>query len=341
MDSNIHQDLYQQLRSNRTKTHWIMVLFFLIIGFFSCVIGWIYTYNVDDYVTTSNIIHNDFLILIYTIIILVIYMVVMIHCSASVIMSMNKGVQIKSRNQCPMLYDATYNMSLASGLPMPHLYIVNDPSPNAFSAGNLYKSGTQWKGVSAIGATKGILKILNEKELEGVIGHEMSHIKDGDTRVESIGLALTSIFAFIGNICMELAWFSALTGDSDDMDYYSNSDSDNNSSTGLGIAVVLFFIGIVGKICAGLSYLTQLMLSRNREYLADAGSVDLTRNPQYLISAFQKLVGRDNMKSANPNSNSLYIVNPDPEVSRSRWSMANILDTHPSIQDRIKRLREM
>lgn len=315
-------DLRQQLISNRRHTVYIYIVFFLTILAFSAVVATL-IYGDSN---TTNMPWMLFKVIIFMLVITGLYSYIMVKKSVPIIMYMNKANRINNRSDAPVLFDVVSEMAIAAGEPLPEIFIVQDTSPNAFSAGNLHRRNGQWIGQAGIGVTSQLLKILNREQLESVIGHEMGHIKDEDTRVESVGIALTAIFSFIGNWATTIAWFS---------DDNNNSDNDDSGD------MIFIIIAIAGWICCGISYLAQLALSRNREYLADAESVNLTRDPQGLIQTFEKLSDRPNMKSANPNCNSLYFANPNPEVSRSKFSMANILDTHPSLHDRITRLENM
>lgn len=320
--------LAHQLHDNRIKSRWLIGIFFLIVvGFSYILMAMCNGGATPDPADTAKTV-------ITIMIITGLYILVTLHFSCSMVMSMNHGQRV-TKQEAPVLYDIVNEIAISAGLPFSKIgvYIINDPAPNALSTGNLRRTNSGWKGQAAIGATTGIMKILNREELTGVIGHEMGHIKDEDTRVESIGIALTVVFAEISSIAYDIAWFAS----------WSNLGDDDRDDDDVAGALALFSLAIafLGWLCSGLCHLTQLGLSRNREYLADAMSVKLTSDPEGLINAFRKLIHRPNMKAANPNSNSLFILNPNPEISRSRWSMANILDTHPSLMNRIQRLQQM
>ena len=303
-----------------------MVGFFVIVLAFGIFIGSIAgSASVDPDATVTRY-------CFWTLLIAAVYVWVMMDQSINVGMAMNHGVRITNPNQAPILWNAVSNMAVAAGLPMPQVFIIMDPSPNAFSIGTNPHN-------SAIGATSGLLKMMDRYEIEGVIGHEMSHIRDHDTQTETVGVALTALFAFIGGllwrICLTASWFNGFG----DYDYYGDDDDDDDDNSGAILIVIGLLIAAVAWLCSGLSYLTQMALSRNREYLADAGSVDLTRNPRELIRAFKTLEDRPSMRAANPASSCLYIVNP--QRSKHHWSIANLFDTHPPLDQRIHRLEMM
>ena len=316
--------LFNQIHSNQHKTVAIMIGFFLIVAAFGTCLGWLVgTFSLANTNQMPRVIIKVSLI---TLLVVGIYALITMSKSINIVMAMNHGSEIHQRSEAPDLWDAVTNMAIAAGLPRPQIFIINDPAPNAFSTGNNPQH-------AAIGATVGLLKSMDKYEIEGVVGHEMSHIRDYDTRVETIGIALTSIFAFIGGLLWRIIWEASWFdwGDDDDDD-----DDDDSNGILIGIGIVL---AIISWICAGLCYLTQMALSRNREYLADAGSVDLTRNPNEIIRALESLEKRPSMKAANPSSNALYIVNP--HKPKHHWSIANLFDTHPPLDRRIARLKKM
>lgn len=315
--------LFDQIRSNKRKTVLIMICFLLIVDLFGGLVGWFVGANSGE--GSTGIVQTIIKACLWTFVICVIYILIMMSQSINVVMAMNHGQEIKSEKQAPVLWNAVSNMAIAANLPMPRVFIIKDPSPNAFSTGNSPKN-------SAIGATTGLLNMMDQYEVEGVIGHEMSHIKDRDTEVETVGVALTALFAFLGGFLWRITW------DASWFDWGDDDDRGDNDSHGVLIVIGLG-LAVLSWICSGLSYLGQMALSRNREYLADAGSVDLTRNPDEIIRALKALRHRPSMKAANPASNSLFIVNP--HKPKHHWSIANLFDTHPPLDKRIERLERM
>lgn len=201
------------------------------------------------------------------------------------------------------------NLCIASGLPKPKLYVIEDKSPNAFATGRDPKH-------AVICVTTGLLEKLNKYELEGVIAHEMAHIKNYDI------LLSTVVSVFVGFVVILSDWFSRFS-------FRKNHDSESKSNGIITITAILFLI--LSPIFASLM---QLAISRKREFLADATSVEFTRNPDGLISALRK-ISEDNtpLSVANRSTAHMYITNPFKDKRKDLWS------THPSIERRIDALK--
>lgn len=205
------------------------------------------------------------------------------------------------------------NLSIASGLPKPKLYVIEDEAPNAFATGRDPEH-------SAIAVTTGLLNMMNKRQLEGVIAHEMAHIGNRDSLVMMICVVLVVVVAVISDWFIRFQW---IFGDR------------NNRQSGSIFAI----IGIVGFILAPLiAKLIQLAVSRKREYLADATGSLMTRFPEGLAEALQKIANdKNDLKRYSSSTSHLYIANP---IKKKNW-MTNLFSTHPPITDRIKKLREM
>ncbi|SBO17310.1 zinc metalloprotease HtpX [Carnobacterium divergens] len=296
--------LHQQIEQNKRKTVLVMFAFFLLILLIGAAVG----YANFNSITTG---------IIMAAIIAAIYMGIMVLNSTKVVMGLNKGREITSKEQYPMLWNVVEELSLIAKIPMPKIYIIDDPSPNAFAAGNSPET-------ASVAATTGILEKLNREELEGVMAHEVSHIRNYDIRLSTIALALTAAIALLANIGTRMMWFGG-------------GRRSNNSKNDNGSSAIMLVISIILMILAPLAAtLVQLALSRNREYLADASAVELTRNPQGLISALNKISQSEPMKSADPSSAALYIENPLKKESKD-----SLFSTHPATEKRIARLEAM
>jgi heat shock protein HtpX len=202
---------------------------------------------------------------------------------------------------------------------MPKVYIVNDPAPNAFATGRSPKH-------AAVAATTGILAILNQTELEGVIAHELSHIGNRDMLVSTVAVVLAGFIAILSDFFMRAMMF----GGNDDRDGRANA--------------VLVVFGIVGIILAPIAaQMIQMAISRKREYLADASGALLTRYPEGLASALEKIhTYAAPMKRANNATAHLFIADPFGGDKRSlRQKISNLFQTHPPAEDRIRILRQM
>lgn len=213
-------------------------------------------------------------------------------------------------------YTVAENLSRPAGIPMPKLYVINDSSPNAFATGRDPEH-------AVVCATTGLLAILNRTELEGVVAHEMSHIKNYDTRLMSIVAILVGLITLLGDILLR----TRIRG---------KSDRDEGN-----LGVILFIAGIVTALLSPIvAQLIQLAISRRREYLADASGASITKYPEGLASALEKLSQvKTPLQSANKATAHLFIVNPLKNRTDSVGWFANLFNTHPPIAERIKALR--
>ncbi|MFZ2353301.1 zinc metalloprotease HtpX [Paucilactobacillus nenjiangensis] len=296
--------LYQQIARNKRRTVYVMIGFVLLVLLIGAAVGYVFF---DSYVAG----------VLMAVVIGGIYMALMISQSTSVVMGMNHAHEITSADQAPELWHVVEDMALVANVPMPKVYIIDDPSPNAFATGNNPEH-------AAVAATTGILDKLNREELEGVMGHEMTHVRNYDIRLQTIALALAAVISMLVNIGMHSFW-------------WGGGRRNNDREGGGYIQIILMVLSLVVVVLAPIAAsLAQMALSRNREYLADAGAVELTRNPRGLISALEKISNAEPMKEADPSSAALYISNPI-----KKKSMANLFSTHPPMEERIKRLEQM
>ena len=223
--------------------------------------------------------------------------------------------------QAPELFNVVNELAVAAGVPMPKVYIIDDPSPNAFATGRDPQH-------ASVAITTGLLQKLDREELQGVIGHEMSHVRNYDIRFTLIvGVMLGSI-ALLSQLFLRYTfWFGG------------GRSRDNNNSGGGGFGAIMLVIGVILAILAPFfTALVQMAVSRQREYLADASSVELTRNPHGLERALAKLAGdNEPLHSANGATQHLYIVNPLKKLGGG----SSLFSTHPPIVDRINRLRQL
>lgn len=297
--------LYQQIARNKRKTALIMFIFLVILGLVGAGIGYLWSNN-----PTSGI--------IIALIGSLIYLFIMWQNPANMIMSLNHAQEIHEADN-PELWHIVEDMAMVAQVPMPRVYIIPDPSPNAFATGRDPEH-------SAVAVTQGILELLDREELEGVLGHELSHVKNYDILLSTIAVVLVGVISFISNMASNIWFWGDVRSDDDD-------DRDSNALAMIFKVVALVFVLILGPLSASLA---QMALSRNREYLADASSVKLTRNPQGLISALRKIENSQPMKVADRSSAGLYIENPF-----HNHGLTHLFDTHPPTADRIKRLENM
>lgn len=230
------------------------------------------------------------------------------------------GARPANRKADFLFYTVAENIAIGAGVPMPKLYVIDDPAPNAFATGRDPKH-------AAICATTGLLDKLDRTELEGVIGHEMTHVKSYDTRLMAVVAVMVGLVALLGDWFIRLTWFGGRR----------SNDRDSAGSIFLIIGIVFAILSpIVGS-------LIQLAISRRREFAADAGSVEITRQPDGLISALEKISADPNvLHTANKATAHLYICNPFKQKGHGSvgW-FANLFNTHPPIPARIKALEGM
>ena len=244
----------------------------------------------------------------------VIYAAVSYFYSDKIAIAMS-GAREVSKADAPELYRIVENLSITAGLPMPKVYISDDLSPNAFATG-------RDPNHAVVCATTGILQLLDKSELEGVIAHEMSHIGNYDIRFMAIVMALVSVVSIISDLLLRLSFWG---GGGDDEDSGPNNQ-------------LFLILSIVGAILAPLvAAIIQFAVSRQREYLADSSGALLTRYPEGLARALEKISADPTpLARANSATAPLYISNP-----LKNRSLARLFDTHPPIEERVRRLREM
>lgn len=240
-----------------------------------------------------------------------IYTLITYYAGAKMALAVNQAKQIQKSDN-PRLWRMVENLAITDGLPMPKVYIMDDPAPNAFATGRDPKS-------AAVCATTGILEVMDDKELEGVLAHEMGHVKNYDIRVTMVAFALTAVISLIADIILRLTWFGG-----------GDNDRENNQA--------FLILGIVAAILAPIvATMIQLAVSRQREYLADATGALTTRYPEGLASALEKIQKTGSVaRHQNTATAHLFFVNP-----LKGHSLANLFSTHPPIEDRIARLRSM
>ena len=232
--------------------------------------------------------------------------------SDKLILRMYKAQEV-SESQAPELYAMVKNLALKASLPMPKVYIIPEDTPNAFATGR-----NEHHAVVAV--TEGILRILNRDELEGVIAHELTHIKNRDMLIGSIAATLAGAIVMLANMAQWAAIFGGASRDNDE--------------EGGGI-VGLIFMAILAPIAATI---IQMAISRSREYLADEGGAKVSKKPYGLAGALEKLSRASQAipMDANPSTAHMFIVNP-----LSGKSLMNLFSTHPPVEERIARLKSM
>jgi len=288
--------MYSDIADNKRKTVIIMALFLGLLA----LIVWLF----DKYLGGSpNIFYG-------ALVGSLVYVVISYYLGARMALAVN-GAQRIDKKDNPRLWRLVENLSITDGLPMPKVYIMDDPSPNAFATGRDPKK-------ASVCVTSGLLAIMDDKELEGVLAHELGHVKNYDIRVSMIAFALTAIISLLADVILRLTWFGG-----------GDREEDNQ---------LFFILGLVAAILAPfIATLIQLAVSRQREYLADATGALTTRYPEGLASALSKIKQTGSVaRRQNTATAHMFFVNP-----LKGHSLANLFSTHPPIDDRIRRLNEM
>lgn len=297
--------LFDQIASNKRRTWVLLVAFFALLALIGAAVGYLWLDSPFGGMAIAFIIGG-------------IYAVSMIFQSTEIVMSMN-GAREVSEQEAPELYHVVQDMAMVAQITMPRVFIVEDASPNAFATGSKPEN-------AAVAATTGLLALMNREELEGVMGHEVSHIRNYDIRISTIAVALTSAVTMLSSMAGRMMWFGG--------GGRRRNDRDNDN----GLGIVLMIVSILALLLAPLAAtLVQLAISRQREYLADASSVELTRNPKGMINALLKLDNSQPMEHhVDDASAALYINDP-----KKKGGLQKLFYTHPPISDRIERLKNM
>ena len=297
--------LFDQIASNKRRTWLLLVAFFALLALIGAAVGYLWLDSPFGGMAIAFIIGG-------------IYAVSMIFQSTEIVMSMN-GAREVSEQEAPELYHVVQDMAMVAQIPMPRVFIVEDASPNAFATGSKPEN-------AAVAATTGLLALMNREELEGVMGHEVSHIRNYDIRISTIAVALTSAVTMLSSMAGRMMWFGG--------GGRRRNDRDNDN----GLGIVLMIVSLLALLLAPLAAtLVQLAISRQREYLADASSVELTRNPKGMINALLKLDNSQPMEHhVDDASAALYINDP-----KKKGGLQKLFYTHPPISDRIERLKNM
>lgn len=252
--------------------------------------------------------YRDPWIAVWTIVVAIIYALIQYYFAGNIAMAMTGAKEIVKKDN-PRLYNIVENLSITTGLPMPKVYIIDDKAPNAFATGRDPKH-------AAVAATTGLLDIMNDKELTAVMAHEMSHVKNYDIRVSMIVFGLVCVIGLISDFGFRFM-------------YYGNRRRDNEGSP-VGYVLILI-VAILAPIFAGIA---QMAVSRQREFLADASAVNITRYPEGMIDALKKLQSHSQpMHSQNIATEAMYINNP-----LRKGFFSNLFSSHPPIEKRIERL---
>ncbi len=286
--------MYSAIAANKRKTLLIMAMFIVIIGGLGWIVGALY--GEPSFLYLAFIIGGGYALFQY-------------FAAAKIALAMNGAKEIEKRDN-PRYYRVVENLAITTGMPMPKVYVIEDPALNAFATGRDPRH-------AVVAATTGLIDIMTDSELEAVMAHEMGHVKNYDIRVMMITFGLVSAIGFIADMILHMMFFR---------------DEDDN------VNPLVIVLGIVAALIAPLvATFVQLAISRQREYLADGTSVMTTRYPDGMINALKKI--RDHGSAVKRQSTStahLFFANP-----LKGGGLTKLLSTHPPIEDRIARLEAM
>ena len=296
--------IYNQIDSNKKRTFLVMILFSLFF--------------ISVFYIFAKALGEGFTLLGLGLIFVGVMNFLSYYNSDKIVLAVSGAKQITKNENLP-LFRIVENLSIAAGIKVPKIYLIVDTAPNAFATGRDPQH-------ASIAVTKGLLEKLEKLELEGVIAHELSHIRNFDTRLMAVVSILVGIVALISDWFLRITWWGGGRG-----------NRENNQGTAL-----FFFIALIAAILAPIiGLLIQLAISRRREFLADASSALLTRYPDGLASALLKIAqDKEPLEVANRATAHLYITNPLKDQSAVSW-FAKAFSTHPSVEERVVALRAM
>lgn len=296
-------NLYTHADSNTRKT-WFLITGFLV---FIIAVGWLFSYVL-----------NSSAILYFAVILSVLMSVTSYWFSDKIVLSMAKARAIEKKDH-PELYRLVENLCITAGLPLPKIFIIEERQLNAFATG-------RDKNHAVVAVTRGLLEKLDKTELEGVIAHELSHIGNKDMLISTVVVVFAGIIALLSDFFLRMSFWGG-----------GRRNNDDNRAGAL-----LMILGIVASILAPIAAtLIRLAVSRKREFLADATGALLTRYPEGLASALEKISDDVTpMRSAHPATAHLYIDSPFNEKQSHNW-FVKLFSTHPPVEERIRALRDM
>jgi heat shock protein HtpX len=293
--------LQQQIRANRWRTLWLLVLFALMVGLLGAVLGYAFQPSLLIVVGVVGIVYGIFS-----------------WIAAGGIVAGATGAQPADKAEYPRLYHVVETVAIAAGLPQPPpIYVVDDPAPNAFAAGRSPDK-------AYVCVTTGLLNLMDERELEGVIAHEISHVRNHDVRLMTLVAVLVGVVALLSDFLLRISFFGG------------------GRRSGDSAGLIAFALGIAALIIAPIAaVLIQLCISRRREYLADASAAEITGDGEGIALALRKLLlDTTSTRHASRAVAHLYIENPQNQATGVGTAFRGLFDTHPPLEDRIHRLEE-
>ena len=308
------QSFYQQISTNRRQSIVLVLLLTAFLGFFGFVIG----FAMSGGYWQGGLIATGIAVAI------ALLMTSVSYFGGDGIVLATAGARQLTEQSAPQLMNVVREMCIAANVPMPRVYAINDTAPNAFATGRDPKH-------ASLAVTTGLLEKLDREELQGVIGHEISHVRNLDIRFELLVAVLVGSIALLADFFLRFTFWGGLGGGR------RGRDSGGGGGALVLIAIVL---GLVLSVIAPIiGRLVQLAVSRQREYLADASSVELTRNPYGLERALVKIsADREVLEVANRATQHMYFVNP---IKKWEARASGLMATHPPLVDRVNRLRAL
>lgn len=308
------QSFYQQISTNRRQSIVLVLLLTAFLGFFGFVIG----FAMSGGYWQGGLIATGIAVFI------ALLMTSVSYFGGDGIVLATAGARQLTEQSAPQLMNVVREMCIAANVPMPRVYAINDTAPNAFATGRDPKH-------ASLAVTTGLLEKLDREELQGVIGHEISHVRNLDIRFELLVAVLVGSIALLADFFLRFTFWGGLGGGR------RGRDSGGGGGALVLIAIVL---GLVLSVIAPIiGRLVQLAVSRQREYLADASSVELTRNPYGLERALVKIsADREVLEVANRATQHMYFVNP---IKKWEARASGLMATHPPLVDRVNRLRAL
>jgi heat shock protein HtpX len=298
--------LYEQIASNKRRS-FLLVFFFMALIF---LLAWLFEQMVG--MGTEG--------LVAAVIIAVAMTIGSYYASDKIVLAMSKARPV-TKEEFPYLYNVVEGLTIAAGLPQPRCYVIDDTAPNAFATGRNPKN-------SVIVVTTGLLDKLNRVELEGVIAHEMSHIKNYDVLLQTLTVVMVGVVALLSDWMRRTFWWGG----------GRRRGSDREKGSG-GAAVILALALVMAILSPLIAQLIRFAISRKREFLADASGAMLTRYPPGLASALRKIsADKEPLEAANKATAHMYIVNPLKDI---RGPVNKLFSTHPPIEERIAALEKM
>jgi heat shock protein HtpX len=306
----VRETFYQQIRQNKIRSLVLVLLIIALLGVLGFVAGYLFTGE-----PTGAIIFVPIAMLLAAVLSVGAY-----FSGDSVVLAASRAHPVTEQD-LPQLINVVREMSLAANVPEPKVYIIDDTAPNAFATGRDPKH-------ASVAVTTGLLQKLDREELQGVIGHELAHVANYDIRFSLLVGVLVGSVALLADMIARAAFWGGMTR------------RRGSGRDGGGGAAIIMVIGLIVAVLAPIfASLVQMAVNRQREYLADATSVELTRNPYGLERALAKLAAdTEPLEVANRATQHLYVVNP---VKKLDESARGLFSTHPAIVDRINRLRRM